>query len=122
MACTAQVTFDELRSSFLPDAVPYCVLAPQGASGPLPLCIWLHGGGGSHQTLAECAPLFEAWWSDGSLPPVVLATPAAGISYYLEDESTGVRWDAFIAESFVPHLRAACGGLQGSPMMLVNLA
>jgi S-formylglutathione hydrolase len=30
------------------------------------------------------------------------------MSYYLEDPNGGVRWDSFISEEFVPHLRATC--------------
>jgi len=68
----------------------------------------LMGGGGSRQNLVDCQPLFDAWWSDGSLPPMVVATPSPGMSYYLEDSLGPVRWDTFLAEEFVPHLRATC--------------
>lgn len=37
----------------------------------------------------------------GVLAPMVFATPSAGMSYYLD-------WDSFIAEEFIPHLRATC--------------
>jgi hypothetical protein len=60
------------------------------------------------QSLVDCGSLFESWWSDGSLPPMVLASPSAGMSYYLEDAAAALRWDAFIAESFVDRLRATC--------------
>lgn len=105
----AHVALGELQSDFVPEAVPYAVLTPQGGDpGPFPLCIVLHGGGGSRQSLVDCGRLFEDWWSDGSLPPMVLASPSAGMSYYLEDAAAAVRWDAFIAESFVDRLRATC--------------
>jgi S-formylglutathione hydrolase len=68
----------------------------------------LMGGGGSRQNLVDCQPLFEGWWSEGLLPHMVLATPSPGMSYYLEDTDGGVRWDSFLAEEFVPHLRATC--------------
>ena len=98
----AHVALGELQSDFVPEAVPYAVLTPHGGDpGPFPLCIVLHGGGGSRQSLVACGSLFEDWWSDGSLPPMVLASPSAGMSYYLEDAAAAVRWDAFIAESFV---------------------
>ncbi len=84
------------------------MLTPSLGDGPLPLCIFLHGGGGSRQTLIDCKPLFEQWWSDGSLPPMVLATPSAGMSYYLEHAPGGIQWDSFIAETLLDHLRATC--------------
>jgi S-formylglutathione hydrolase len=106
---SAEVEFGELNSDFLPQAVPYAVITPRGGDlGPFPLCIVLHGGGGSRQNLVDCAILFETWWPDGSLPPMVLASPSAGMSYYLEDAGASVRWDAFVAESFIERLRATC--------------
>jgi S-formylglutathione hydrolase len=106
---SAHAAFGELRSDLVPEAVPYAVVTPQGGDpGPFPLCVVLHGGGGSRQSLADCGSLFENWWSDGSLPPMVLASPSAGLSYYVEDAAASVRWDAFIAESFVGRLRATC--------------
>ena len=81
-------------------SVPYSVLTPPGyhQSGPLPLCLFLMGGGGSRQSLIDCQPLFESWWSDGSLAPMILATPSAGMSYYLD-------WESFIADHFLTQLR-----------------
>lgn len=38
--------------------------------------------------------------------PTVLASPSAGMSYYLEDEATNTHWDRFIVDIFLPHLRA----------------
>jgi len=106
MAFSAHATLDELRSDYLPRSVPYAVLTPGGDGGPFPLCIVLHGGGGSRQSLLDCTGLFEQWWSDGSLPPMVLASPSAEMSYYLEDPGQGERWDAFIADAFLNHLQA----------------
>lgn len=79
-------------------SVPYAVIAPQD-SAPLPLCVVLMGGGGSRQSLVDCQPLFDQWWADGAVAPMVLATPSPGMSYYLD-------WDPFIVGEFIPHLRA----------------
>ncbi len=77
----------------------YAVIVPQDA-GPLPLCIVLMGGGGSRQSLVDCQPLFEKWWAESAVAPMILATPSPGMSYYLD-------WDPFIVDEFIPHLRAA---------------
>src|ERR1700739_4835726 len=68
----------------------------------------LRGGGGSRQNLVDCQPLFDSWVSEVSPPPMVLATPSPGMSYYLEDSPGSIRWDSFLADEFVPHLRATC--------------
>jgi S-formylglutathione hydrolase len=100
------VELSELTSSYLPEAVPYAVLAPAGYAGtPSPLCILLMGGGGSRQNLVDMQPLLERWWSEGALPPMVFATPTPGMSYYVEDPAEGVRWESFLADEFAPHLR-----------------
>ena len=105
---TSNVELHELKSVHLPEPVPYAVITPPGysQSGPLPLCLVLIGGGGSRQSLVDCQPMFDAWWSDGSLAPMVLATPSPGMSYYLDLPDGPVRWDSFLAEDFLGHLRA----------------
>jgi len=106
----SNIELHDLASTNLPEAVPYALVTPPGyhESGPLPLCLLLVGGGGSRQNLVDCRQLFESRWSDGSLPPMVLATPSPGMSYYLEDSASRVRWESFLAEEFVPHLRKTC--------------
>lgn len=105
----SNIELSELSSGNLPETVPYAAITPPGYNdgGPFPLCLVLMGGGGSRQSLVDCQPLFESWWSDGSLAPMAFATPSAGMSYYLQDPDHGVRWDSFIVEEFLPHLRAS---------------
>jgi len=103
----SKVEFSELTSRFLPEPVAYAVVTPSG-DGPFPLCLVLMGGGGSRQTLVDCQPLFDQWWSQQAIAPMVLATPSAGMSYYLEDPEGGVRWETLLIEEFIPHLRQTC--------------
>ena len=100
----------DLETKYLPEPVPYALITHPDypASGPVPLCLMLMGGGGSRQNLIDIQPLFEAWWSEQSIPPMVIATPSPGMSYYLEDAPSGVQWDKFLADEFVPHLRSTC--------------
>jgi S-formylglutathione hydrolase len=106
---SSQTELHDLASAHLPNPVPYAILTPPGyqKSMPLPLCLLLMGGGGSRQNLVDCQPLFDAWWSAGSVPPMVVATPSPGMSYYIEDPA-GERWESFLAGDFVPHLRRTC--------------
>jgi S-formylglutathione hydrolase len=105
----SNVELHDLASHYLHESVPYAVITPPGyeESGPFPLCLMLMGGGGSRQNLVDCQPFLDSWWSDGSLPPMVLATPSAGMSYYLDDPDGGVLWGSFLAEDFLARLRAA---------------
>ena len=66
------------------------------------------GGGGSRQNLVDRRPRLERWRSEGAFPPMVFATPSPGMSYYVQDPDEGIRWESFLAEEFVPHLRATC--------------
>jgi S-formylglutathione hydrolase len=102
----SNIELSELSSRYLPEPVPYAVIGHED-SRPLPLTILLMGGGGSRQSLVDCQPLFDRWWAEGSLAPMIFATPSAGMSYYLEDPA-GDRWDSFLIEEFIPHLRATC--------------
>jgi S-formylglutathione hydrolase len=94
----SNIELAEISSEHLSESVPYAALIPPG-SGPFPLCLVLMGGGGSRQSLVDCQPLFDRWWPEGVVAPMILATPSAGMSYYLG-------WDRFVIEEFIPHLRA----------------
>jgi S-formylglutathione hydrolase len=96
----SSIELSELSSGNLPEPVEYALIVPPG-SGPFPLCVVLIGGGGSRQSLVDCQPLFDRWWAEGAVAPMVFATPSAGMSYYLD-------WDSFIVDDFIPHLRATC--------------
>ncbi len=88
-------------------AVTCTALAPSAqAADPLPLCLFLFGGGGNAELLAQLRPLFESWWSSGLLPPLRLATPGVDpFCFYLDDPSHGLGWETFVHDRFLPHLR-----------------
>jgi S-formylglutathione hydrolase len=88
-------------------AVPCAAIVPGDAPGPLPACLFLYGGGGSHRSLLEIEPLLASWWSRGILPPLLVATPDVGpFSFYLDDDAHALGWESFVTERFVPYLRA----------------
>jgi S-formylglutathione hydrolase len=99
------VTLHEIASAHLPAPVPYAVLAPDH-SGPLPICILLMGAGGTRENLVDLQPVFDGWWKEGILPPIVVATPTAGLDYYLEDAGGTMRWDSFFVSDLIPAVRA----------------
>lgn len=90
--------------------VPCAVLPPAGGATARGLCLFLYGGGGSRETLAEVAPLLHAWQRDAGLPPLLIATPDVGPwSFYLDDPARGLGWERFVTERFVGYVRQAFG-------------
>jgi S-formylglutathione hydrolase len=104
----SRVEISTLPVDFAPEGVPYAVILPPvyNQRDPLPLCLVLHGGGGSHQNLVDSKPIFDELWKSGQMPPMVLAS--AGVSplgFYLDHPGSGIRWESFIAHDFIAHLR-----------------
>jgi S-formylglutathione hydrolase len=103
----SSVTLGEITSQHLPASVPYAILAPN-VEDKVPLCILLVGAGGTRESLLDLQSPFEGWWTEGSVPPMIIAMPSPGQDYYMEDPSGSIRWDSFLASDFIPHLRATC--------------
>jgi len=78
-------------------SVPYAVLTPE-SPGPLPLCVFLLGAGGTRDNLVDLQPVFDGWWNEGLLPPVAIAVPTPGPDY--------IGWDSFLADDLIPQVRA----------------
>jgi S-formylglutathione hydrolase len=88
--------------------VPCSLIMPAAVTSPLPLCLYLYGGGGSRESTIELAPLLADWWRAEQLPPLAIATADVGPwSFYLDDPARGLAWESFVAERFVEHLRGA---------------
>ncbi|HEY6299481.1 MAG TPA: alpha/beta hydrolase-fold protein [Candidatus Binatus sp.] len=105
---SSRVELADLPADFAPKGVPYAVLVPPGYddSGAYPLCLLLHGGGGSRENLAALKPLFDNWWTAGIMPPMVIASASTGaMSYYLDHPDGSARWETFVAEDFLADLR-----------------
>ena len=107
---SSRIELADLPADFAPDGVPYAVLVPPGYNendgGAFPLCLLLHGGGGSRENLAALKPLFDQWWAAGAVPPMVIASASTGaMSYYLDHPEGSPRWETLIAENFLAQLR-----------------
>jgi hypothetical protein len=70
------VTLRDISSQHLPASVPYAVLAPSRPE-PLPLFILLLGAGGTRDSIFDLQPLFDAWWAESTVPPMIIATPTS---------------------------------------------
>ena len=95
-------------SSLVPDPVTYSVLLPPGYSSTdtsYPLLYWLHGGDGDHNFLAGSVSTFNGLWAAGSLPEMVVVTPTATQTGYLDYHDGSQRWESFLTGEFLNHLR-----------------
>ena len=103
----AQLVSGTLASDLVSSPVEYYALLPPGydSSTAYPLLLALHGGGGSRNRLAEQQALIENLWSSGDIPPMVVVTPSAGRSLYMDYRDGSERWERFLIEEFLPHLR-----------------
>jgi S-formylglutathione hydrolase len=104
----SRVEISKLPVDFAPQGVPYAAILPPGykQSGSVPLCLVLHGGGGSHQNLVDSKPIYDELWASNAMPPMVLASASVSpLGFYLDHSGGRIRWESFIAQDFLSHLR-----------------
>lgn len=99
------VTLGDISSQHLPAPVPYAVLAPDREE-LLPLCLFLLGAGGTREALFDLQTVFDRWWTENAVPPMVIVTPTSGLDYYMEDPAGPIRWDSFLTADLIPHIRS----------------
>ena len=105
----SQLVDAKVETKLVPGPVEYLALLPDGyeaAKDPLPLLLFLHGGGGDKSFLARMRPIIEEMWRAGALPAMVLVTPSAGRSFYMDYKDGSQKWETFIVTEFIDHLRA----------------
>jgi enterochelin esterase-like enzyme len=79
----SQLLDAKLESKLIPSPVEYAALLPDGyeaAKEPLPLLLFLHGGGGDKSFLGRMRPIFDEMWKAGALAPMVVVTPSTTVS------------------------------------------
>jgi len=105
----SQIVDAKIETKLVPGPVEYAVLLPDGyeaAKDPLPLLLFLHGGGGDNSFLSRMRPIFDEMWKAGTLPPTVVVTPSAARSFYMDYKDGSQKWETFIVTEFLDHLRA----------------
>jgi hypothetical protein len=110
----SQIVDAKIETKLAPSPVEYAALAPDGyktAKGPLPLLLFLHGGGGDRSFLTRMRSVFDEMWKTGTLPPMVVVTPSVGRSFYMDYKDGSQKWEMFIVTEFLDHLR---GKIQGN--------
>jgi S-formylglutathione hydrolase len=106
MSETSRLERIELTSDLVPSPVEVAVLTPLNIGDePPPLLLFLHGGGGSADYLEWSKPELDAAFSNGTLPPCVVATPSAQRSFYLDTFDGSELWETFVLEELIPALR-----------------
>lgn len=104
----ARLETAELKTKLVPSPDRYTVLLPPGydqAKAPLPLLLLLHGGDGDNGFLARMRPVIEQAWAAGDLPPVVVVTPDAKRSLYMDYRDGSQKWESFIVSELIPQVR-----------------
>lgn len=105
----SQIVDAKVETKLVPSPVEYAVLLPDGyeaAKDPLPLLLFLHGGGGDKSFLTRMRSVFDEMWKAGTLPPMVVATPSASRSFYMDYKDGSQKWETFIVTDFLDHLRS----------------
>ena len=100
----------EIVTKLVPGPVKYSVLLPPGydpKGAPYPLLLLLHGGNGDNGFLSQMTPTIEAAWAAGDLPPLVVVTPDAQRSLYMDYRDGSQKWETFIVTELLSHIRAA---------------
>jgi S-formylglutathione hydrolase len=108
-ARASQLVEAKLETKLVPSPVQYNALLPDGYEaerGALPLLLFLHGGGGDRSFLARMRPTIDDMWKSGALPRMVVVTPSASRSFYMDYKDGSQKWESFIFGEFLEHLRA----------------
>jgi S-formylglutathione hydrolase len=100
----------ELLTKLVPGPVKYSVLLPVSytvGEHTYPLLFFLHGGTGDHRILTRMAPVFRDMWTVGAAPEMVVVTPDANRSLYLDYRDGSQQWETFLVSELLPHVRSA---------------
>jgi len=108
IATASQLVEAKIESKLVPSPLEYNVLLPDGyetAKDPVPLLLFLHGGGGDRSFLARMRGIIDDMWKAGTLPKMVIVTPSASRSFYMDYKDGSQKWESFIIGPFLDHLR-----------------
>ncbi len=107
-ATTGRVECNSLPSKILAHAVPYCVLLPPSYDANkeqrFPILYFLHGLGDDEQMFVHTGGwnLVEDLWERKQLGEFLIATPAAGATFYINSHDGKTRYEDFLVQEFLP--------------------
>ena len=107
-AASGRVECNSLQSTILARRVPYCVLLPPAydsdATRKFPILYFFHGLGDDEQMFIHSGGfnLVEDLWERKELGDFLIATPAAGATFYINSNDGKVRYEDFLIQEFLP--------------------
>jgi len=111
---SAQVIEDQsIESEILGKAVEYSIYLPPGYEEDMrsyPIVYLLHGYTDDETAwvqFGEIDRLADEAIEDGYIPPMIIAMPDAGVSWYINNYDGSVRYEDFFFEEFLPHIEEA---------------
>lgn len=99
---------ESLETNLVPSPAQIAVLLPDGyenSGKTYPLLVWLHGGGGDLNFLKNQAAGFQERWDSKAAPEMVVVTPNAGRSFYMDYKDSSQKWETFIVTQLLDHMR-----------------
>jgi S-formylglutathione hydrolase len=108
---SAEIIRESLQTKLVEaGAVEYAVLLPDSYDrngSELPLLLMLHSASGNREQLARFQPQIQAMWAAKELPEMIVAVPSVATgSIYMDSYDGKERWESFLMDEFLPHLRA----------------
>ncbi len=107
-AIAGQLVEGQMQTNLIPHPLKFTVLLPDGyaaSKDAYPLLFLLHGGGGDNGFLKRMQPVIEREMNAGTLPKVIVATPDAQRSFYMDYKDGSEKWESLIMGPFLDYLR-----------------
>jgi enterochelin esterase-like enzyme len=107
----AHVTYHELESAAEGRTMPYAVYQPPGWDGetPLPLVVFLHGGGDDHEVLDKhpiAIKTIDRMIETGELPPFLLVAPNGRGGYWRNWADESHHYEDWVMDEVIPDVYA----------------
>ena len=102
-APASEIVLGDFSSNLVPKPVPYAVLLPDGYKDgpPLPLLVYLHGGGGDRTSINRLQATFDELWKSDRLPKMVVVTPSVTQRCFYMDYKDGTeKWETLVVGPF----------------------